>query len=157
MKKTAIIILLTILTFSCTDINQTENILGKIEKLRIENDSLKKIVAEINEKYVFDSITIRDIPDYRNTYKLNSIVRGEIVFVGYNIKNKTNAIMVDSFEYNPKKLFNPDTLKLKKGGFIYKTKLNTDRIYLKGILETKNKYGKDYEVIYNTAIGISKN
>ncbi len=74
--------------FSCSEKNQTKNLLGKIEKLQIENDSLKSIVAEINEKYVFDSISIRDFPDYKNTYKLNSNVGGEIVFVGYNIGKK---------------------------------------------------------------------
>jgi len=137
--------------------NRTENLLGKIEKLKIENDSLKNIVAEINKKYVFDSISIRNIPDYKNTYKLNSIVSGEIVFVGYNIGEKTNVILVDSVTYNPKTLFNPDTLELKKGGFIYRTKLDANRIYLEGVLETKNKYGKEYEGIFKTAIGIKKN
>jgi len=157
MKKSTIIILLSILIFSCTESNNSKNLIGKIEKLQIENDSLKNIVAEINEKYVFDSISIRDIPSYKNTYKLNSIISGEIVFVGYNIDKKTNVIMIDSLENNPKKLFNPDTLILKKGGFIYNARLNTERINLKGILETKNKYGKEYEVIYSTAIGITKN
>ena len=52
--------------------------------------------AKGNKKYVFDSISIRDIPSYKNTYKLNSIVSGEIVFIGYNINNKTNVILVDS-------------------------------------------------------------
>jgi len=137
--------------------NRTENLLDKIENLRIENDSLKNIVVEINEKYVFDSISIRDIPSHKNTYKLNSIVSGEVVLIGYNIEKKTNVIMIDSLTYNPKKLFNPDTLELEKGGFIYKAKLNADRIYLKGIIETKNKYGKGYEVLYNSTIGIKKN
>ena len=65
--------------------------------------------------------------------------------------------MIDSLEYNPKILFNPDTLKMKNGGFIYNVKLNSDKIFLKGTLETKNKYGKEYEVIYKTSIGIRKN
>ncbi|WKB80525.1 hypothetical protein QYR09_12265 [Cellulophaga lytica] len=125
--------------------------------MKSENDSLRKIVADINTKYVFDSITIRDIPSYKNTYELNSKVSGEIVFVGYNINKKTNVIFVDSSSYNPKKLYNPDTLKLNNGGFFYETDLNADRIYLKGIIETQGEYGKGYEGFYNTVIGTNKN
>jgi hypothetical protein len=157
MTKAIIIVLLTFLTYSCTDVNQGENTIAKLENLRAENDSLRKIVAEINNKYVFDSIAIRDIPSYKNTYELNSKVKGEIVFIGYNINKKTNVILVDSFSYNPKKLYNPDTLELNKGGFIYETELNADRVYLKGILETKNEYGKEFESVFNTAIGTKKN
>lgn len=157
MIKAIIIVLLTSLTLGCTDINQQENTNAKLEDLRAENDSLKKIVADINNKYVFDSISIRDIPSYKNTYELDSKVSGEIVFVGYNINKKTNVIMVDSFTYNPKKLYNPDTLKMKKGGFVYETELNADRIYLEGILETKNELGKEFESFYKTAIGTKKN
>lgn len=157
MTKSIVIVLLTFITFGCTDINQAENTIAKLENLRAENDSLRRIVAEINNKYVFDSISIRDIPSHKNTYELNSKVSGEIVFVGYNINNKTNVIMVDSFSYNPKRLYNPDTLKLNKGGFVYETEMNNNRIYLKGILETQNEYGKGFESFYNTAIGSKKN
>lgn len=157
MKKTTLIILLSILTFSCEEKNQAESLLGKIEKLQIENDSLKSIVKEINSKYVFDSISIRDIPSYKNTYKLNSIANGEIVFVGYNIGKKTNVIMVDSFSYNPKKLYNPDTLKLKNGGFRYKVVLKSDINTVRGILEVENKYGRKFEKTYMSTIRILKN
>ncbi|CAN0600242.1 unnamed protein product, partial [Ectocarpus sp. 12 AP-2014] len=72
MTKSIIIVLLTFMIFGCTDINQAENTIAKLESLRTENDSLRKIVADIETKYVFDSISVRDIPDYKNTYKLNS-------------------------------------------------------------------------------------
>ncbi|RDK87283.1 hypothetical protein [Marinirhabdus gelatinilytica] len=157
MTKAIIIVLLTSLILGCTDINQQENTNAKLEDLRAENDSLKKIVADINNKYVFDSISIRDIPSYMNTYELNSKVSGEIVFAGYNINKNTNVILVDSLSFNPKKLYNPDTLRLNNGGFLYETELSADRISLKGIIEMKNDYGKEYEGIYNTAIGAKKN
>jgi hypothetical protein len=67
------------------------------------------------------------------------------------------VILVNSFSYNPKKLYNPDTLELNKGGFIYETELNADRVYLKGILETKNEYGKEFETVFTTAFGTKKN
>ena len=92
-----------------------------------------------------------------NTYELNSKVSGEIVFAGYNINKNTNVILVDSLSFNPKKLYNPDTLRLNNGGFLYETELSADRISLKGIIEMKNDYGKEYEGIYNTAIGAKKN
>ncbi len=155
MIKTTLIVILIFFTIGCTDNNQAENTHLKIESLLSENDSLRKIITEISTKYIFDSITIRDIPNYRNTYELNSIVSGEIVFVGYN--KSTNVIMVDSFSYNPKILYNPDTLEFNKGGFIYKTELNANLIYLKGILETNSKYGREYESIYNSTIGTKKN
>ncbi|MBB6682436.1 hypothetical protein H4O20_13380 [Aequorivita sp. 609] len=157
MTKAITIVLLTFSIFSCTDINKSEITIGKLENLRAENDSLRKIVADIHTKYVFDSITIRDIPSYKNTYELNSKVSGEIVFVGYNINKKTNVILVDSFSSNPKELYNPDTLKLNNGGFVYETELNSDRISLKGIIETQSEYGKRYEGFYNTEIGTRKN
>lgn len=157
MTKTILIVFLTFIVLSCTDINQGENTIEKIEILRAENDSLRKIVAEINTKYVFDSIAIRDIPSFRNTYEINSKLSGEIVFVGYNVNKKTNVILVDSFSYNPKRLYNPDTLKLQNGGFIYETKLNAERIKLEGIIEMQNDYGKAYEGFYNSLIGVKKN
>lgn len=144
--------------FSCTDINQSENKIAEIENLRAENDSLKKIVAEINNKYVFDSITVRDIPSYKNTYKLNSNITGEIVFVGYNNdKQNTNVIMIDSISYNPKKLYNPDSLILRNGGFHYEKKLDTERIYWKAEIQTKHKYGKKFEGILSNTAQVKKN
>jgi hypothetical protein len=153
MKKIILITIISILSLSCSEKNNSE----KIERLQIENDSLKSILSELGEKYIFDSIAIRDIPNYKNTYKLTSKVSGEIVFVGYNIGENTSVIMVDSFSYNPKRLYNPDTLELKNGGFIYETELTSDRTYLKGVLEMKSNYGKEYEGVYNTVIGTKKN
>ena len=152
MNKTILNVILTFLLFSCTDINQSENTIAKLENLRAENDSLRNIVNEINTKYVFDSISIRDIPNYKNTYKLNSEVEGEIVFVGFNINKKTNVILVDSVTYNPKILHNPDTLNLYKGGFQYKKKIDTDRIFMDFVLETTNEFGQEFRG--NSRVGI---
>jgi hypothetical protein len=154
MNKITIILLLTYLVYSCSDINNTEKPIAKIENLKKENDSLKKIIADINTKYIFDSISIRDIPDYKNKYELNSKINGEIVFVGYSVNQKTNVILIDSITYNPKNLYNPDTLKMINGGFNYEVELNADRISLNGIMEIQNDYGKEYYGTFRKLIGV---
>ncbi|SDB51109.1 hypothetical protein SAMN03097699_1813 [Flavobacteriaceae bacterium MAR_2010_188] len=158
MNKPTIIVLLIFLISSCSDNNQSENKIIEIENLRAENDSLKKIVAEINNKFVFDSITLRDIPYYKNTYEMNSNVRGEIVFVGYNNdKQNTRVIMIDSISYNPKKLYNPDTLALKIGGFPYEKKMDSEQIYWRAEVHTKHKYGKEFEASLSNIAQVKKN
>jgi len=42
MAKTILIVILTFLIFSCTEINQNENNMEMMENLRAENDRLKK-------------------------------------------------------------------------------------------------------------------
>ncbi|MCX2682134.1 hypothetical protein OOZ15_19465 [Galbibacter sp. EGI 63066] len=132
--------------------------LSEYEKLKAENDSLKIILEEIHNKYIFDSISLRDIPSPQNTYKPNSTITGEIVFVGYNFnkKSKMNTILVDSFSLNPeRKLFNPDTLEIINGGFRYEKKLGVEKLKLKGLLEFSNPYGRSYEGTYFTTIKVN--
>ena len=158
MNKPTIILLLILLISSCSDNNQLEDKIIEIENLRAENDSLKKIVAEINNKFVFDSLTVRDIPYYKNTYEMSSNVRGEIVFVGYNNdRQSTRVIMIDSISYNPKKLHNPDTLDLRIGGFPYENKMDADKIYWRAEIYTKHKYGKEFEVSLSNIAQVKKN
>ncbi|WP_420603269.1 hypothetical protein [Flagellimonas sp.] len=134
-----------------------EKLNGVMENLKKENDSLKNIVEEINDKYVFDSITIRNIPHYENTNKLHSVFKTEIVFVGYNGNGNTSVIIKDSVtKTSGVKTFKIDTLNLLKGGFWLERKLDSEINYFQGSLKTENKYGKSYEVPFATAIGISK-
>ncbi len=63
--------------------------------MRAENDSLRKIVAEINNKYVFDSISFRDIYNPKNTYEPNSDFNIELLVVGYN-PSKSYFVKFDS-------------------------------------------------------------
>ena len=158
MNKVLPFIFLTFLTLSCTHINSGENTIAKLESLEAENDSLKKIIAEINEKYVFDSISVRDIPSYKNKYELNSKITGEIVFVGYNLNDKSWAIKFDSTNYdNGRKLINPDTLKNIKGGYRYEQILNSDFNIIRADLKTENEYGKPFNIVYHTTIRTKKN
>ena len=149
---------MTFMIFGCTDINQAENTIAKLESLRAENDSLRKIVADIETKYVFDSISLRDIPDYKNTYKLDSKIKGEIVFIGYNMDlEKSRVIMVDSVTYNPEKLHNPDTLKLQNGGYKYEIKLNDKEITWKADIKVENEYGQKMQGLLMNKATTKKN
>jgi len=153
MHKVFVSILLTSVLFGCTNTNQSEEKTTKIEKLRSENDSLKKIVNEINTKYVFDSISIRDIPFYTNSYKLNSEISGELVFVGYNINDKSQVIKFDSISNtNGRSLVNPDTLKNINGGYQYKKKLIFKATSFGADLKIENDYGKKIDAVYQTTI-----
>ena len=97
------------------------------------------ILEEINNKYVFDSLAVRDIPYYKNRYEMNSNVRGEVVFFGYNNDlQSTRVIMIDSISYNPKKLYNLYTLDLRISGFSYENKLDANKIYWRAKIFTKH-------------------
>ena len=130
-----------------------KNFKNEISTLKKENDSLKKILTEIDKKFVFDKVIVRDIPSYKNTGKMNSTMNGEFVFVGYNDDDDSNIIIVDSISYNPKKLNNPDTLIINKnGGYSYSIKLDSRITRMKGAIELKNNYGKELTQILTKSI-----
>ncbi|OBX17901.1 hypothetical protein ES675_16035 [Bizionia algoritergicola] len=111
----------------------------EIETLRAENDSLKKIVAEINNKYVFDSISFRDIYNPKNTYEQDSDFNIELLVVGYN-PSKSYFVKFDSIVDGQK--INADTLKQSNGGFKYNTKLTEKENTIRIEMNVENKYGK---------------
>ncbi|MFD2552709.1 hypothetical protein ACFSQP_12905 [Bizionia sediminis] len=139
MTKTIIIVLLTFFTLSCTDINQGENTIAKLENLRAENDSLRKIVADIETKYVFDSISFREIYGKDNKYERNAEFNVELLVVGYN-PNKSYFVKFDSLVDGKK--VNPDTLKQSNGGFKYKTKLTEKENVIRIDMNVENEYGQ---------------
>ncbi|TRO66812.1 hypothetical protein [Christiangramia sabulilitoris] len=157
MIRTTFALILMLLIASCGKKKNSNISDSEIEKLKAENDSLKSLVLELNSKYIFDSISIRDIPSYTNSYKKNSKVSCEIVIVGYNMDNNTNVIFADTISFNPLKIKNPDTLKLENGGFQYQTNLSSNRKILKGIIEANPKYGKEYLKTYSSMISIKDN
>ncbi len=135
MKKIIVIIILIVIS-SCN----TNSLVKKNEKLKIENDSLKKLLSEVNGKYVFDSISFRDIYYPNNTYKKNSEFGVELLVVGYN-SNNSFFIKYDSIDLQGN-LINPDTLKQKNGGFKLETKLENQKTPIKVKMEIQNKFGK---------------
>ena len=158
MIKSVIVSLLLCLTISCSDNNQAEETTVTIERLQKENDSLKKIISEVNNKYVFDSISVRDIPSFKNRYELNSEITGEIVFVGYNLNNESHVVKFDSVNYeNGRTLYNPDTLQNVKGGYRYTKILTSEVNTFHADLKTENTIGKPFYIVYHTAISTGKN
>ncbi|RXP51895.1 hypothetical protein EC396_12090 [Lutibacter sp. HS1-25] len=119
--------------------NQGENTIAKIESLRAENDSLRKIVADINTKYVFDSISFREIYGKDNKYELNAEFDVELLVVGYN-PNKSYFVKFDSLVDGQK--VNPDTLKQSNGGFKYNTKLTEKENIIRIEMNVDNDYGQ---------------
>ncbi len=158
-KKILLIAVLSIIFSNCSENNQSGNLTVEIENLRTENDSLKNILAEINNKYIFDSITIRDIASRENTNKLNSVYKAEIMFVGYNTNGKSTMVIGDSINYEngTEIVVNGDSLKRRKGSFFLEKKLTGEINKFWGILRTENKYGKTYEVNILTAVRAEKN
>ena len=139
MNKTIIIILLSFLSFSCVDINQGENTFSTLENLRVENDSLKKILEDISTKYVFDSISFREIYGKENKYERNADFKVELLVVGYN-PNRSYFVKFDSLVNGQK--INPDTLKQSNGGFKYKTKLTKKENIIRIEMNVENEYGQ---------------
>jgi len=158
MKRLTIITVFAILLFSCQNSNRTEKLEAEVKSLKYRSDSLQNIVNGIKDKYVFDSLTIRQIPYYANTNKLNSIYREEFVFVGYNANGKTSVIIGDSTYFdNGMRVFKGDTLVSKKGAFQHEIKLTQDRTFYGGILKTENDYGKTHEIPFRSAVSVIKN
>jgi len=148
LKKISIISFFSILFLGCSKLNESLT----IKDLQIKNDSLKEIISEMNQKYIFDSIAIRDIPSHKNRYEKDTEIIGEIVIVGYNNNQRTNVVLADSITYMPNiKLYNPDTLKIKNGGFVY-SRILKDSLNLQGLINVGNRYGKSYQFLYNTKI-----
>ena len=69
MKKLSLIILTLLCIFGCTEINRTENLLAKVDSLKIKNDSLTKVLSEekpklnywYDEKYDGEKLTEKGI------------------------------------------------------------------------------------------------
>ena len=138
---------------SCQNNERIEKLESENQILKLRNDSLRKITDGIRDKYVFDSLTIRQIPHYKNTYLRNSEFKEEIVFVGYNLNGKTSVIIGDSLKFeNGIEIINPDTLVFKNGGFRNIIELNQKQNHYSGILKSENEYGKSFKKTVSSII-----
>lgn len=144
LMKNYFYLLFIVFLLSCSTDN---NKIQKIKKLEKINDSLIKIVNDIQNKYVFDSISFREIPSLKNTLKINSEYKLELLVVGYSSK-QSYFIKYDSLAQGKK--VNPDTLKQSNGGFKYSTNLGkkVNPIWIE--MNIDNDYGKSKKgVLYD--------
>lgn len=139
------IVLFTLI--SCSKVNKTN---GQIKFLIRENDSLKSILSEINNKYVFDSISIREITNRNNTKKINSIYKTEIVVIGYS----ENPYFIKYDSLVDEKRVKPDTLKQIKGRYQLNILLDKKTTPINIDMKIKNKYGKSQEGVLRDLIKI---
>ncbi len=153
MKVILFLIANVILFSSCQNNQRIEKLESENQILKLRNGSLRKITDGIKEKYVFDSLTIRQIPHYENTYLRNSEFKEEIVFVGYNLYGKTSVIIGDSLKFeNGIEVINPETLEFKNGGFQNIIELNQKQNPYSGILQSENEYGKTFKTTVKSIV-----
>lgn len=120
IKLTLLITGLTILS-NCNTDKTYEN---KNLELKKQNDSLINILNLIKNKYVFDSISIQQRSNEKNTKKINSTYESDFFVVGFGLNN-LDFTKYDSISYNPLKLYNKSTLENSEG--IYKLKMKLDK------------------------------
>ncbi|WP_103070856.1 hypothetical protein [Aquimarina sediminis] len=155
MIKNILFLILTLTISGCQEVNRTQNLLYKVEELKAENDSLKNILSKIENKYVFDSIKYRIIPNPNNTQKLNSEYEFEFIAIGYNFNNDsifefdktTNSIGTEINAYSMTK---------KNGGITVKTKLIKPWNRISFDIDYENKYGKKMKFKADDLIKVKK-
>jgi len=113
---------------------------AEIESLKFKNDSLKNLLSEIDDKYVFDSIKSRIIPNPENSYKLNSDYEFELVFAGFNA-SKDSTTHYEESTFNGRKT-NAYTITNNNGGIKIKTKLTEELNYIVFDVDERNRFGK---------------
>lgn len=132
--KCALFFLITT-NISCSDARLLKK---DLEYLKVQNDSLKWVLSELNQKYIFDSISIKEIPDSKNTFKRNSVYKTEFVVIAHP-SDKSNFVKYQNLN---KERINVDTLKYRHGSYHMNMKLEEARNKLKIDMKVINKYGK---------------
>lgn len=87
MKKLTVMILTSFCIFGCTEMNRTENLLAKVDSLKIKNDSLNKIWTEKKPEsnYWFDAA-------YDGEKFIESGITNPAEFIEKNLREKTELI-----------------------------------------------------------------
>ncbi|SKB78287.1 hypothetical protein SAMN05660903_02519 [Salegentibacter salinarum] len=128
-------VLVSQIFFSCNVRNDKD--FSKIER---ERDSLKTILNNINQKYVFDNVRIVTKPSSENVISPGNEYNLEVYFIGYN--NDSYFKNYDSINNN-----SIDSIYPQKGIFHFKTILEKSGNEFKGLISTNSEYGKNYEAI----------
>lgn len=132
-------LLLSLAFITIVSCDNNKMLLKQINVLKKEKDSLSKVLEDIDNKYVFDSIFLKTIPNHKNSFDLNSNYEMDIILVAYG-SNSNYFIEYDSIVGN--KRVNPDTLKHKNGTFKFRTELNNKLNPISINVNIDNKYGK---------------
>jgi len=93
--KYIILFLPFILSFSCSP--NSKEFFSRNHRLQSENDSLLNIIYEVSNKYVFDSISFRDICSPKDSYNKNSKSNVDFLVVPYS-SHKSYFTQYDNIE-----------------------------------------------------------
>ena len=109
-------------------------------KIKKERDSLRVLMAEIDQKYVFDSIRLVFDSSKENLLIPGSEYNLEFYFIGFN--NDSYFKIGDNLNKASE-----DSLFPERGVFHYRTLLQPNENEFKGFISTNSKYGKNYEAV----------
>lgn len=139
-----IFLLLPIIFFSCKTDNNDLSL--EIKKLKLVNDSLRKITDNLKDKFIFDEVGVKIIPSDKNTNKIGSYYEGNFVLIAYNKKDKIHfSTKLDSTDEN--KLIAPEILKRNYDGYYFKVKLNEKENNIHFNVKMDSKIGKNLDGI----------
>ncbi|MEM6684409.1 MAG: hypothetical protein AAF617_01335 [Bacteroidota bacterium] len=92
MKKLTVIILTICCVFGCTEMNQTENLRAQIDRLKIKNDSLTKIV--MTEKKPAPNYWYDD--EYEGLELMESGITNPTKFIEESLRKNTELIPLEA-------------------------------------------------------------
>lgn len=132
MRKLSLIILTLLLTSSCKETNRTENLLAKVDSLKVKNDSLTKVLNEKKPEsnYWFDS-------ENDGKKLIENGILNPAEFIENNLRRKTEliplkAVLGGTMNYGNIQLLGSEWLIAEfddghvQGRGIYKYKLNSN-------------------------------
>ena len=120
---------------------------SQIQLLKKENDSLSKIIEELNQKYIFDDIKADFTPSKDNILKIGKEYNGSFFLIGHN--ESDYVLFSTKLKKNRIDLLNPDTLRTNNnsGSFKFKRMLDSTINYFHFRVHLGNKYGNDGEYL----------
>jgi hypothetical protein len=139
--KRIILVILTLMLFSCNNNNEELNL--EISRLKKANDSLSKITNSLKDKFVFDEARVKIIPSENNTNKIGSEYNGVFVVVAYN-KNDNVEFSTEFDKGNGFDLANPEILKRDFDGYHFKMKLKEKENDIHFRVNIKSKIGRNF-------------
>ncbi|AOW19317.1 hypothetical protein [Urechidicola croceus] len=125
--------------------NSQTGLAEKIDLLKKQNDSLTKIIDDLNEKYIFDEIKADFTPSNKNKYKIGEEYNGKFFLIGHN--NLDYVLFSTKLEEGSANLYRPDTLRSKSASYKFSRILDNkeNNFFFKVYLG--NEYGQNGDYI----------